>query len=158
MSDQLVYEVKRHWQHLRSRTYELLEALQDTDLSKRLPFPESETLGYQLWCMLAMSNVLIDGLAGKHFADHESLFNEAKKNVTVKDLRLEMEQSDEKVLATFDNSDLLEAGETSMTPLWIYLYLTEHEAHHHGQIINFLYAHHLPIPESWSEQWALTKD
>ena len=43
-----------------------------------------------------------------------------------------------------------------MTPLWLYLYLTEHEAHHHGQLINFLYAHDLPIPPGWAEQWALT--
>ena len=37
-------EIKRHWQHLRGRTYELLDVLEDADLSKQLPFPASETL------------------------------------------------------------------------------------------------------------------
>ena len=158
MGDQLVDEIRQHWRHLRSRTYDLLAALQDSDLSKRLPFPESETLGYQLWCMLAMSNVLVDGLVGKNFADHDTCFRAAKENITVEDLRLAMRQSDDKVLTSLDNIDLLKVGDTSMTPLWIYLYLTEHEAHHHGQIINFLYAHGLPIPASWAEQWALSRD
>ncbi|MCB0127272.1 MAG: hypothetical protein R2867_35460 [Caldilineaceae bacterium] len=67
-----------------------------------------------------------------------------------------MQRSDEKVLAALTSAEPLTAGETAMTPLWLYLYLTEHEAHHHGQLINFLYAHDLPIPPGWAEQWALT--
>ncbi len=158
MVDQHNAEIKRHWQHLRNRTYDLLDALQDADLSRRLPFPESKTLGYQLCCMLAMSNTLTDGLAGKQFADHDAMFRAAKGHITVADLRAALQRSDENVLAALDDVDLLQAGETSMTPLWLYLYLTEHEAYHHGQIINFLYALDLPIPDSWAEQWALTRN
>jgi len=157
MNEPLLREITRHWQHLRGRTYELLAVLQDADLTKRLPFPESETLGYQLQCMVAMADSLYSGLAGKDFSDHDTAFAVAKGQVTVADLRAAMQRSDEKVLAALNSTDPLKAGETTMTPLRLYLYLTEHEAHHHGQLINFIYAHNLPIPPGWAEQWALSR-
>ena len=33
----------------------------------------------------------------------------------------------------------------------------EHEAHHHGQLINFIYACGFPIPESWTDAWGLSR-
>jgi hypothetical protein len=36
--------------------------------------------------------------------------------------------------------------------------MIEHEMHHHGQLINFMFCHHLPIPPSWNEEWALAYD
>ena len=33
--------------------------------------------------------------------------------------------------------------------------LIEHETLRHGQVINFLYCRHLPVPESWQQEWAL---
>ncbi|MCB0127273.1 MAG: hypothetical protein R2867_35465 [Caldilineaceae bacterium] len=83
MSEQLINELTRHWRHLRGRTYELLDLLQDADLAKRLPFPESQTLGYQLICMLAMSDSIYSGLAGQDFTDHDAAFAEAKQQITV---------------------------------------------------------------------------
>ncbi|MBV7333222.1 hypothetical protein KFU94_34315 [Chloroflexi bacterium TSY] len=43
------------------------------------------------------------------------------------------------------------------TPLSNYMRLVEHEAHHQGQLINFIYAHDLPIPFSWVDKWALSR-
>ena len=36
-----------------------------------------------------------------------------------------------------------------------YLERPEHEAHHHGQLINLIYAcsFPIPIPESWTDAW-----
>jgi predicted 3-demethylubiquinone-9 3-methyltransferase (glyoxalase superfamily) len=130
----------------------------DADLEKRLPFPESQTLGYQLSCMLAMSDSICTGLAGNDFSDHDTAFANAKSKITIDAMRLAMQQSDSKVLAALETGDLFKAGETSMTPIHLYLYLIEHEALHHGQLINFIYAHHLPIPPDWFGEWNLTRD
>jgi hypothetical protein len=37
----------------------------------------------------------------------------------------------------------------------IVLQMIKHEMHHHGQLINFMFCFHLPIPDSWQEEWAL---
>ena len=107
MRQQLTNEFTRHWRHLRGRTYELLDLLQDADLEKRLPFPASETLGYQFMCMLTMSDSIYSGLAGKDFADHDAAFAGAKQQITVGQLRVAMQRSDEKVLAALTSAEPL---------------------------------------------------
>jgi len=37
----------------------------------------------------------------------------------------------------------------------VVMQMIKHEMHHHGQLINFLYCHRLPIPVSWQDKWAL---
>ena len=44
--------VQLHWQDLRRRTYDLMDVLSDSDLTARLPFPESQDVLYQFYCML----------------------------------------------------------------------------------------------------------
>lgn len=51
-------------------------------------------------------------------------------------------------------SKLADAG----TPLESYFRLVEHESHHHGQLINFIYACRFPIPACWADSWGLTRD
>src|SRR5262245_34581093 len=40
------------WQKIRRLTYDYLDILDASHLSLRLPFAESQTLGYQFWCMV----------------------------------------------------------------------------------------------------------
>ncbi|NMB56746.1 hypothetical protein GYA19_02295 [Candidatus Beckwithbacteria bacterium] len=68
-----------------------------------------------------------------------------------------MQLADQVLFKTLEELDLLQVFEDGYSPMINYMILVEHEAHHQGQIINFIYACDLPIPKSWSEKWALKK-
>ena len=42
MDGKLLESVRSHWQDLRGRTYDLMDVLEDEDLTARLPFAESQ--------------------------------------------------------------------------------------------------------------------
>ena len=156
MKDPLLRELEDHWQQLRSMTYDFLNAIKEEDLDKKLPFPESQSLSYQFWCMTGAqesSLSLITEGAWKGFSC--SLDAEAKisRHIIVD----HMKRADTDLLKALSSAKLLQQFEDRSTPLLNYLTLVEHESHHHGQIINFIYAHNLDIPMSWKEKWALAK-
>jgi hypothetical protein len=69
-----------------------------------------------------------------------------------------MRLADEVLLQAVHKADLTNSFADGRTPLAHYLKLVEHEAHHQGQLINFIYAFDLPIPKSWEEKWHLKRD
>jgi hypothetical protein len=74
-------------------------------------------------------------------------------------LRERFQAADRTYLAALAAVDpLAPYAEGGLTPLIVHNMLVEHEAHHHGQLINFIYALDLPIPASWAQQWALSRD
>lgn len=42
----------RQWSGIRQMTYDYLDMLQPSDLARTLPFPESQSLAYQFFCMV----------------------------------------------------------------------------------------------------------
>lgn len=40
----------------------------------------------------------------------------------------------------------------------VVMQMIKHEMHHHGQLIKFFYYLGLPIPESWQDEWVLSRD
>ena len=158
MEQTLNQEIKAHWQQLRGRTYDLLDHLSDTDLARRLPFPESQTLGYQFWCMLGAQEswqpLLTKGVWEGFACSLNDLPSEA---ITVALIKNKMQAADQQLFAALDSGDLLRIFPERGTALAQYLRLAEHEGHHHGQLINFIYALKLPIPASWADEWALTR-
>lgn len=157
MKDNLLEEVKKHWQQLRGMTYDFLNEIKEEDLEKKLPFPESQSLGYQFWCMVGAqeSNLpLIKKGKWEGFACSLDKVDKVTKEVIVS----HMKQADKSLMNVLEETDLLQKFEDNSTPLMNYMILVEHESHHQGQIINFIYAHDLPIPKSWEEKWALKKD
>jgi uncharacterized damage-inducible protein DinB len=158
MNHQLLTAIKKHWQELRGRTYDLLDVLAPEDLSKRLPFAESQSLYYQFWCMLGAQESWLPLLAkGTFEAFACSLDNLVGEQPTLALIRQQMVAADHQLLALLESLDLLAPFENGTPPLSHYFRLVEHEAHHHGQLINLIYANGLPIPSSWALEWALTR-
>ena len=209
MTQTILESVQIHWQDLRGRTYDLMDVLADIDLNARLPFPESQNILYQFYCMLGTQEswppVLLEGgmqgwdcslkLCADARRETATIHEEHEKNtkncndkkrggricaeptpssatwrsansqtapagevLPVERVRQGMEAADATLLATFEKVDWLQVFENGSTPLAGYYRLVEHEAHHHGQLINLIYANNLPIPESWADSWALTRD
>lgn len=157
MKNSLLKEIQNHWRQLRGMTYDFLKEIKESDLVKKLPFPESQSLSYQFWCMVGAQESNIPLITkGKWEGFACSLDSEDK--VTKEVIVTHMEEADEKLLRALQETDLLQKFSDGNTPLMNYMILVEHESHHQGQIINFIYAHNLPIPKSWKEKWALTRD
>lgn len=156
MSNILLEEVKNHWTQLRSMSYDLLDVLLEEDLTKKLPFPESQTLGYQFYCMIGAQESNIpyitegDWLGFTCSLDYEEDLNKET-------IREAMEIADGQLFRALESIDLLKKFKGGTTPLTNYMILVEHEAQHQGQLINFIYALDLPLPKSWEQKWALKK-
>ena len=159
MTASLNDELVRHWQMLRGRTYDLLDTLTDADLDKTLPFPRSQAIRYQFWCMLGSQESWVAFLkngALEHWSC--SLAGTPRAEMTVDVFRQRFKAADDAWTAALAEAGLLSPYANGLTPLIVSQMLVEHEAHHHGQLINFIYALDLPIPASWAEQWALSRD
>jgi uncharacterized damage-inducible protein DinB len=148
-------EIIAHWQDLRGRTYDVLNLITPEDLPRTLLFPESATLYNQFWCMLGTSESFIRRMAeGSWQGWRCSLGDDA----TLEQLRTHLKQSDEALYVALRKRDVLHRFDDGSTPLSQYFRLVEHESHHQGQLINFIFALNLPIPESWADAWALSRD
>ena len=159
MNNQLLDETKKHWQQLRGRTYDLLDELSQEDLARRLPFPEAQSLYYQFWCMLGAQESWPPLLTRGVFEGFASSLDELDEQPpTIAAIKQYMAAADERLFEVLESGVLLRRFDNGSTPLSHYLRLVEHEAHHHGQLINLIYAHHLPIPQSWADEWALTRE
>jgi hypothetical protein len=76
--------------------------------------------------------------------------------VTPQLIQQQMQHTDaalERFLATIPAEHKLANGQYAHEVLF---QMIKHESHHHGQLINFLFCLHLPIPPSWQDEWALS--
>ena len=154
--NQLNQQILNHWKQLRGMTYDILDQISENDLEKALPFKDSQTLGYQFYCMTGTIETHVKFLPTGIWDEWNcSLAN--IENITKEDIVKAMNKADERLLEVLENTEFLEVKDNE-TPLMRYMILVEHEAHHQGQIINFIYALNLPIPKSWEEKWALSRE
>ena len=151
--------IHEHWRQLRAMTYDLLDHLTREDLEKRLPFPESQTLGYQFWCMLGAQESWLPLLRYGTWQGFTCSLDQIDMTTdALATIKAQFRKADAQLFEVLDSGDLLRELKDGATPLTHYLNLVEHEAHHQGQLINFIYAIGLAIPESWAEKWALSRD
>lgn len=159
MNDHIAQQLKTHWQQLRGMTYDLLDVLVPEDLTKPLPFPASQDIQYQFFCMLGTQESWLTVLRTGIMTTWDCSLPPAPagQTLSLSQLRKHLEQADQALYHELDQLALTEPLGNGETPLHHYMVLVEHEAHHQGQLINFIYALDLPIPKSWAEKWALTR-
>lgn len=145
------------WQAIRALTYDFLAQLSPEQLELRLPFARSQSLGYQFWCMLGAHESYLRKLetgAWQGFAC--SLDGLAELTPAV--IAAQMQAADNRTAHLLASIDIHEALANGQPGHQVVMQMIKHEMHHHGQLINFLYCHELPIPASWQDEWALSYD
>lgn len=150
--------VAGHWTQLRRLTYDLLDALQVEELALRLNFERSQSIEYQFWCMLGAQESWLALLETGEWQGFSCSVSSRTPGDQIENYRRQMQAADEALLHAIKKDTLTREFAGGATPLSHYLNLVEHESHHQGQLINFIYAHDLPIPASWEAKWALKRD
>jgi len=145
------------WQGIRALTYDYLAQLSTDQLELRLPFETSQTLGYQFWCMTGAHESYLTKLetgAWQGFACSLDGAGEITPDLIVE----RMQAGDTRMAGLLTGMDLEQPLANGQPAYEVVMQMIKHEMHHHGQLINFLYCHRLPIPASWQDEWALAYD
>ena len=145
------------WKEIRCQTYDYLAMLSTSDLAETLPFPESQSLGYQFRCMTGAHESYLRKLetgAWQGFASSLDQYDAVTPAIIAQQMRI-ADASMETQLSEIDLENPLSNGQPGYE---VVMQMIKHEMHHHGQLINFMYCLHLPIPESWQDEWALSRN
>jgi hypothetical protein len=142
------------WCGVRGRTYDVLDVLDEPALGLRLPFPESLTLGSQFRCMLGAQESYTRAIAHGGWQGFSCSLDDLAA-VTPAIIAAHMRRADEALAAAVQAAPPAPTAGGGRRVDQTVQRLIEHETLHHGQLINFLFCHHLPIPRSWRDEWAL---
>jgi len=155
---QIAELISSHWMQLREMTYDLLDVIEPEDLYLKLEFERSQNIGYQFWCMLGAQESWISLIELGEWEGFSCSVNSLEGSKVIENFKRQMKIADDLLLRSLKSASLERVFDDGSTPLVHYLKLVEHESHHQGQLINFIYAHDLPIPNSWEAKWALGRD
>ena len=142
------------WQGLRRLTYDYLDLLDVSHLGQKLPFAESQPLGYQFWCMLGAQESYLRKLEYGAWQGFSSSLDQFDA-VTPAIIAQQMVLADERLARLLAQHDLDQPLLNGQPAYEVVFQMIKHESHHHGQLINFMFFLHLPIPASWHDEWAL---
>ena len=145
------------WQGIRALTYDYLAQLSTEQLALRLPFDASQNLGYQFWCMTGAHESYLRKLETGDWQGFACSLNGVGK-ITPALIGEKMREADERMAELLAGMDLEKTLPNGQPAYEVVMQMIKHEMHHHGQLINFLYCHRLPIPISWQDEWALSYD
>lgn len=147
----------QQWQGIRALTYDYLAVLSPDNLSLRLPFPESQDLIYQFWCMIGAHESYLRQLQVGSWQGF-SCSLDALGDYSLEAIVNQMRKSDQRMVEVLGEMDLETLMSDGRRRYEVVQRMVEHEMHHQGQLINFLYYGRLPIPESWHLKWALSRE
>ncbi len=143
------------WRSIRALTYDYLAQLSTDELALRLPFESSQSLGYQFWCMLGAHESYLRKLESGTWQGF-SCSLDGVGQITPAIIAEKMQAADARMADFLARTDINQPLTNGQPAYDVVMQMLKHEMHHHGQLINFLYCHHLSIPASWQDEWALT--
>jgi len=127
--------------------HDLIDSLDEGALASRLPGVPSNSVGLQLWCVIGARESFCQAIRANHWEGFScSLETPTHKASVVATLRSSAEEVKD-VLKTIDAYTDIQNR--------LIVDLLEHEAAHHGQLIRYLFALNLTIPDSWKSKYGL---
>jgi hypothetical protein len=157
---ELLDEAVEVFAEVRGLSYDFLAALSPARLTMQLPRPDLDTFGkhfqelgdVQDCYVTALRRGVMDFGVIRHSFD-QALIRD--KDSLASFLRSKDEAMGE-LLAGCDCGRRIAWAEGDSVSLVEFLSsLTRHEIFHHGQMVAFAYQAGVPLPASWTEQWAL---
>ena len=128
---------------------ELIAVLPESALAQRLPGVRSNTLGQQLWCVIGARESYARAIAAGEWKGFSCSVTREQCS-TKADLAKSLALSGTRLLEVVS---VQESFTDVQHPLM--LDVLEHEAAHQGQLIRYLYALNLSIPDVWKSRFAL---
>jgi hypothetical protein len=116
-------------------------------LASKLPGIRSNSIGSQLWCVVGARESYSRAIVAGAWSGFSCSLENTQDTAAV---MASLESSEAKVREV-----LRGAGSATEAGARLLLDLLEHEAAHQGQLIRYLYALDLTIPESWRARYAL---
>ncbi len=145
------------WQGIRQLTCDYLDELKPSDLALKLPFPESQSLLNQFYCMVGAEESYLRELQHGEWQGFSSSIADIQA-ITPAIIKDHMREADKMMSDLLSTTDLTQKLSNGKPGYKVVQSIIEHEMHHHGQLINFMYCHKFPIPQSWFLKWHLTRD
>ena len=128
---------------------DLVQDLNKENLEMDLVGLPSNTIGQQLWCVIGarqsyLKAIINSGWQG--FACGLDWKSTGDKSAVQEQLRV----SSEAFLSAIESMESLNSAQQSLM-----FDLIEHEAQHHGQLVRYLYAQKIPVPQTWKKRYNL---
>lgn len=124
-------------------------AIPESALDAKLPGLRSNRIGQQLWCVVGARESYARAIQGGKWAGFSCSLT-AEQCRKQEGLATALETSAAALLAAIEGPDTFTDAQFQLI-----IDVVEHEAAHQGQLIRYLYALDLPIPESWKKRYAL---
>jgi hypothetical protein len=126
---------------------DLIGTLDESALLSDLPNLPSNTIGLQLWCVVGARESYARAITANEWSGFACSLGSVSQKTLVADA---LSSSAEGILSLLGSLDTFTSIQSRMI-----LDLLEHEAAHHGQLIRYLFALRLPIPDSWRSRYSL---
>jgi hypothetical protein len=141
--------IRKNFQRSFDLYRELVESLNDSQLSTNLPNLPSNTIGEQIWCVVGARESYSKAIHADAWSGFSCSLTSDQIGVKAEVLAA-LKRSEEVVLMALAGIDKYTATQSELA-----IDLLEHEAAHHGQLIRYLYGLKLEIPQSWKSRYAL---
>ena len=126
---------------------DLISSLDEAALLSDLPNLPSNTIGLQLWCVVGARESYTRAIGANKWTGFACSLESVTQKVVVADALSSSARGISTLLGSLDAFTDVQSR--------MILDLLEHEAAHHGQLIRYLYALRLPIPDSWRSRYSL---